>query len=72
MLRGIPYGQTQLCELQTTVGLCACTLGWGVHSEKWPWPVVECRHPHIWIADSAVYRTPPRTAVENATPDVMI
>ena len=29
---------------------------------------MECGHPHIWIADSAVYRTPPRTAVENATP----
>ena len=29
VLRGIPYSQTQLCEPQTTVGLCACTLGWG-------------------------------------------
>ena len=42
--------------------------GMGVHSEKWPWPVVECRHPHIWIVNSAGYRTPPRTALENATP----
>ena len=42
--------------------------GMGVCSEKWPWPVVECGHPHIWIANSAVYRTPPRTALENATP----
>ena len=41
--------------------------GMGVRSEKWPWPVVECGHPHIWIANSAVYRTPPRTAFENAT-----
>ena len=30
MLRGIPCSQTQLCELQTAVGLCACTLGWAV------------------------------------------
>ena len=42
--------------------------GMWVCSEKWPWPVVECGHPHIWIANSAVYRTPPRTALKNATP----
>ena len=30
--------------------------------------MVECRHPHFWIANSAVYRTPPCTALENATP----
>ena len=28
---------------------------------------VECRHPHFWIANSAVYCTPPCTALENAT-----
>ena len=96
-LRGIPCSPTQLCELQTTVGLCTCTLGWegwvkgdslwpnmvvwatdncwpvhmlsgmGVHSEKWPWPMVECGHLHIWIANSVVYCTPPHTALENAT-----
>ena len=27
--------------------------------------------PAFWIANSAVYRTPPRTALENATPDIM-
>ena len=42
--------------------------GMGVHSEKWPWPMVECGHLHSWIANSAVYHTPPRTALENATP----
>ena len=30
VLRGIPCSPKQLCELQTTVGLCACTLGWAV------------------------------------------
>ena len=30
MLRGIPCDPTQLCQLQTTVGLCTCTLGWAV------------------------------------------
>ena len=30
VLRGIPCGQTCFCELQTAVGLCACTLGWAV------------------------------------------
>ena len=30
VLRGIPCGPTWLCQLQTAVGLCACTLGWGV------------------------------------------
>ena len=30
--------------------------------------MVECRHLHFWIANSAVYRTPPCTALENATP----
>ena len=29
--------------------------------------MVECGHPHIWIANSAVYCTPPHTALENAT-----
>ena len=28
--KGIPCSPTQLCEPQTTVGLCACTLGWAV------------------------------------------
>ena len=28
LLRGIPCSATQLCQPQTTVGLCACTLGW--------------------------------------------
>ena len=42
--------------------------GMGVCSEKWPWPMVECVHPHIWIATSVVYCTPPCTALENATP----
>ena len=30
MCKGIPCSQTQLCEPQTTVGLCTCTLGWAV------------------------------------------
>ena len=29
--------------------------------------MVECRHLHFWIANSAVYHTPPCTALENAT-----
>ena len=29
--------------------------------------MVECRHPHFWIANSAVYHTPPCTTLENAT-----
>ena len=30
VLRGIPCSQTQLCQPQTAVGLCTCTLGWAV------------------------------------------
>ena len=32
--------------------------------------MVECRHQHFWIANSAVYHTPPCTALEKATPAV--
>ena len=28
-VKGIPCSPTWLCEPQTTVGLCTCTLGWG-------------------------------------------
>ena len=30
ILRGIPCRPTWLCQLQTAVGLCTCTLGWAV------------------------------------------
>ena len=30
VLRGIPCSPRRLCQLQTAVGLCACTLGWAV------------------------------------------
>ena len=33
--------------------------------------MVECRHPHFWIANCAVYCTPPHTALENATPALL-
>ena len=39
--KGIPCSPTRLCELQTTVGLCTCTLGWAV-SESIVGIVYEC------------------------------
>ena len=30
VLRGIPCGPIQLCQPQTAVGMCTCTLGWAV------------------------------------------
>ena len=72
VLRGIPCGPGWLCQLQTAVGLCACTLGWGsaVKNGHSLWWSADTRI--FWIADSAVYHTPPRTAVENATPVISL
>ena len=32
--------------------------------------MVECGQPHFWIANNAVYCTPPCIALENATPEI--
>ena len=49
MLRGIPCGATQLCQLQTTVGLCTCTLGWGSAVKNGHGPSSACLYVTYYI-----------------------